>query len=73
MAGELPPTTSVAEKASAAEGAVRLLSLAVDHIGYLRTAKPFLAGCVAYWLWEHEGVRAHVGELLWRGSGKLHS
>lgn len=54
---------SVAESARAAEGAVRRLSLAVDHLSYLRTAKPFLAGCVAYWLWEHGGVRAHVGRL----------
>lgn len=42
---------------------MRRLSLAVDHLSYLRTAKPFLAGCIAYWLWEHGGVRAHVGEL----------
>lgn len=57
------PLSSVAEKARAAEGAVRLLSLAVDHLSYLRTAKPFLAACVGYWLWEHGGVRAHAGEL----------
>lgn len=72
-AGDPLPATSVAEKANAAEGAVRLLSLAVDHLSYLRTAKPFLAGCVAYWLWEHGGVRAYIGELLWRGRGKLQS
>lgn len=49
---------------------MRRLSLAVDHLSYLRTAKPFLAGCIAYWLWEHEGVRAHVGELA-QGAGAL--
>lgn len=54
---------SVAESARAVEAAVRRLSLAVDHLSYLRTARPFLAGCIAYWLWEHGGVRAHVGRL----------
>ncbi len=59
----------VADSARAAEAAVRRLSLAVDHLSYLRTAKPFLAGCVAYWLWEHGGVRAHVGSLARGGGG----
>lgn len=54
---------ALAESVRAAEAAVRRLSLAVDHLSYLRTARPFLAGCVAYWLWEHGGVRAHVGRL----------
>ena len=54
---------SVAGSARAAEAAVRRLSMAVDHLSYLRAARPFLAGCVAYWLWEHGGVRAHVGRL----------
>lgn len=61
---------AIAEKANAAEGAVRLLSLAVDHLSYLNTARPFLAGCVAYWLWEHGRVRAHVRDLLTGGSGR---
>lgn len=61
---------SVAESARAAEAAVRRLSLAVDHLSYLRAARPFLAGCVAYWLWEHGGVRAHVGMLArWLARG----
>lgn len=66
--GELT-AASVAEKVNAAEGAMRLLSLAVDHLSYLNTARPFLAGCVAYWLWEHGGVRAHVRDLLAGGGG----
>lgn len=56
-------TESVVESVGAEEAAVRRLSLAVDHLSYLRTSKPFLAGCVAYWLWEHGGIRSHVGEL----------
>lgn len=56
-------SAAIAGTVRAAEGAVRLLSLAVDHLSYLRTAKPYLAGCVAYWLWERGGVRAHTGEL----------
>lgn len=54
---------SITEAARAAEAAVHRLSLAVDHLSYLRTVKPFLAGCVAYWLWEHGGLRSHVGDL----------
>lgn len=62
-------TAAVAEAVRAAEASVRLLSHAVDHLSYLSTTKPFLAGCVAYWLWEHGGVRAHLGELA-RGSAR---
>lgn len=58
---------SLAGSVRAAEAAVRRLSLAVDHLSYLRTARPLLAGCVAYWLWEHGGVRAHVGKLASAG------
>lgn len=54
---------SILDAAKASEAAVRRLSLAVDHLSYLRTAKPFLAGCIAYSLWEHGGVRAHVRDL----------
>ncbi|CAM9437484.1 unnamed protein product [Ectocarpus sp. 4 AP-2014] len=54
---------ALAESVRATEAAVRRLSLAVDHLSYLRTARPVLAGCVAYWLWEHGGVRVHVGRL----------
>ncbi|CAM9228135.1 unnamed protein product, partial [Hapterophycus canaliculatus] len=54
---------SLSGSVRAAEAAVRRLSLAVDHLSYLRTARPLLAGCVAYWLWEHGGVRAHVWRL----------
>ncbi|CAB1100113.1 unnamed protein product [Ectocarpus sp. CCAP 1310/34] len=54
---------ALAESVRATEAAVRRLALAVDHLSYLRTARPGLAGCVAYWLWEHGGVRAHVGRL----------
>ncbi|CAM9533516.1 unnamed protein product [Scytosiphon promiscuus] len=61
--------SSLAESVRAAEGAVRRLSLAVDHLSYLRTARPLLAGCVAYWLWEHGGVRTHVGRLARGGIG----
>lgn len=54
---------SIVEAAKASEAAVRRLSLAVDHLSYLRTAKPFLAGCIACSLWEHGGVRSHVRDL----------
>ena len=55
---------------NASEAAVRRLSLAVDHLSYLRTAKPFLAGCIAYSLWEHGGVRSHVRDVA---RGPAHS
>ena len=64
---------STVEAAKASEAAVRRLSLAVDHLSYLRTARPFLAGCIAYSLWEHGGVRSHVRDLargLAHGRGK---
>lgn len=50
--------------ASVREASVRRLSLAVDHLSYLRTTKPFLAACVANWLWEHGGLRSHIGALV---------
>lgn len=59
---------AITEAVRAGESAVRRLSLAVDHLSYLRTAKPFLAGCVAYWLWEHRGIRAYVRQLAHDGS-----
>ncbi|CAM9317174.1 unnamed protein product [Discosporangium mesarthrocarpum] len=40
------------------------LSLAVDHLGHIRSVNPVLAAFLAYTLWEGGGIRAHISESI---------